>query len=86
MMRWYRGRVFVEGRLLDGGWGQIDVVDLDELSFRGWVVEQFILFKRGSEAAMPGVGTGGPREYRQRRPEVHQPTKPNVEIETEPRP
>lgn len=34
-----RGRIFVVGERLDGSRGAIDVFDLDEESWRGWVID-----------------------------------------------
>ena len=36
-----RGQVFVRGRDPNGKWGAIDVLDLDEPSFRAFVMEMF---------------------------------------------
>jgi hypothetical protein len=33
-----RGQVFIRGKNKDGRWDHIDVLDLDEISFRAWVV------------------------------------------------
>jgi hypothetical protein len=37
-----RGQVFVRGRTKDDRWGNIDVLDLDDESFRAFVVEMLI--------------------------------------------
>lgn len=73
-----RGRVFVEGRLLDKGWGKIDVLDLDDTSFRAWLVEEHVRRTNpGALFAPQAVVTPGPmNEYQQRRPEVIRPERP----------
>ena len=37
-----RGQVLVRGKLPDGSWGGVDVLDLDEKSFRAFVIEMLI--------------------------------------------
>jgi hypothetical protein len=37
-----RGQVFVRGRLRDGSIGNIDALDLDDASFRAFVLDRFI--------------------------------------------
>jgi len=37
-----RGEVFVRGRLRDGSIGNIDALDLDDTSFRAFVLDRFV--------------------------------------------
>lgn len=45
-----RGQVFVRAKDQAGRWGTCDVLDLDEVSFRAWVVD--VLRRHGMVAAL----------------------------------
>ncbi len=72
----------MDGRLLDGDWGKIDVLDLEDASFRAWLIEEHIRLINPSALWAPqAVETPGPmQEYRQRRPEVVRPERPEEQV------
>ncbi len=37
-----RGQIFVRAKKKDGSWGSVDVLDLDEQSFRAFILEMLI--------------------------------------------
>jgi len=67
-----RGRYFVEGLDADEQLGKIDVLDLDPVSFRAWVLQQ--LFEHhGVNSRVEPKGTGPRLPFRQAKPEVRRP-------------
>jgi len=40
-----RGQVFVRALQADGKWGNVDVLDLDEISFRAFIIDKLIALK-----------------------------------------
>jgi len=62
-----RRQVFVRGRLRDGSIGNIDVLDLDDASFRAFLVELLIRFEM--VVALKGEHVEGERLELRERPD-----------------
>lgn len=74
-MYYQRGRAHVKGMRLDGSYGDIDVVDLDSVSFHAWVLDRLCaLWGESSQIRREGSGEALP--YRQRQPEMRRPARP----------
>jgi hypothetical protein len=77
-----RGELLVRGVRLDGSVGAIDVLDLDETSFRRWVVGKLVEMRApGLQHIKPGAGQPLLRE---RKPEIVKPVRQPLKPETEP--
>ncbi len=63
-----RGQVFVRGIKANGSPGSVDVLDLDEISFRAFVLD--MLMRRGAVVAVEGSLAGESVVYRERLPDV----------------
>ena len=70
-----RGQCFVDGIVLGGQFGKIDVFDLDEQSFRVWVIHQLMEQHPALLVQFQG-GQGATLVYRQKNPDIIREARP----------